>query len=138
VPAKEPPSGQRIDKWLWYTRLFKSRSLAAKFVERGKIRLSHNERRERLTKASHPVKVGEVLTFSLHDRIRIIQVAGTGTRRGPASEAQELYVDLSPPKESREEKQTSDLTKTPSREKGMGRPTKRDRRALDRLQDTSD
>jgi ribosome-associated heat shock protein Hsp15 len=128
-----PQPGQRIDKWLWYTRVFKSRSLAAKFVETGKIRVKTGEQRSRLTKPSQTIRVGDILTFQHHDHIMVLEVCAPGKRRGPASEAQTLYKDLSPARPTREEQK---LTQTaPSRAKGEGRPTKRDRRALDKLQD---
>ena len=123
-------SGQRIDKWLWYTRLFKSRSLAARFVEQGKVRVKSSTGNEKLTKPSQIVRPEDVLTFSLHSRIRIIKVIEPGTRRGPASEAQLLYEDLSPEVET----QTNESNTDPAqRERGSGRPTKKDRRALDWL-----
>ena len=135
MAGREPPQSQRIDKWLWYVRLFKSRSLAAKFVESGKIRLPHDNRKDRLTKPSQTIEVGAILTFSLHDRIRVLEVLGTGTRRGPASEAQTLYNDLSPPPPTKE---VIAKTESPSRLQGEGRPTKKDRRALDRLKQSGD
>ena len=90
-----PPAGDqlRLDKWLWYARVVKSRTLAAGLVEDGKVRLN----RERITKPSQTVRIGDVLTISVGPRVRILEVAAMGTRRGPAAEAQALYVDLSPP-----------------------------------------
>ncbi|TNE57068.1 MAG: RNA-binding S4 domain-containing protein [Alphaproteobacteria bacterium] len=130
MPVQDTPLEQRIDKWLWYVRLFKSRSLAAKFVETGKLRLSRGPRRDKLSKPSQTIIVGDILTFTLHERVRVIEVISTGQRRGPASEAQTLYKDLSPPPPPKDPQTNS---KTPSRAPGEGRPTKKDRRALDRL-----
>lgn len=80
----------RVDKWLWHARFFKSRSLAAKHVQAGEIRVN----RQRISKASVALKVGDVLTFALGDTIRVIEVAALGDRRGPAPEARSLYHDL--------------------------------------------
>ncbi len=80
----------RVDKWLWYARFFKSRSLAAKHVQAGEIRVN----RQRISKASAVLKVGDVLTFALGDTIRVIEVVALGERRGPAPEARSLYHDL--------------------------------------------
>lgn len=88
--------GQRIDKWLFFARLTKSRSLAQGFVQSGAVRLN----REKIDQPSKAVRPGDVLTMSLHGRIRIIKVRAPGLRRGPASEASALYEDLSPPVEA--------------------------------------
>ncbi|HWV81493.1 MAG TPA: RNA-binding S4 domain-containing protein [Hyphomicrobiaceae bacterium] len=114
----------RLDKWLWFARVVKSRTLAAGLVEDGKVRLN----RERTTKPSQAVRVGDVLTIAVGPRIRVLEVAAIGSRRGPASEAQALYVDRSPP--------TTAAPVEPAggeRPSGAGRPTKRDRRQIDRL-----
>ncbi len=87
------PEEQRLDKWLWYARMAKSRSIAAKLIEDGCIRVN----RQRAAKASASVKCGDVLTATLHGRVRVIQVHALGVRRGPASEAQTLYLELLPP-----------------------------------------
>ncbi|WP_119681234.1 RNA-binding S4 domain-containing protein [Indioceanicola profundi] len=84
----------RLDKWLWYARFVKTRSLAAKLCTGGKIRISGGGH---VTKASHMVKVGDVLTFPLGPHIRVIRVQALAARRGPAPEARTLYEDLSPP-----------------------------------------
>jgi ribosome-associated heat shock protein Hsp15 len=89
----EPSADLRIDKWLWYARFFKSRSLAAKFVMKGKIRIN----RQRIKKASVTLKEGDVLTFALGPHIRVIEIVALGDRRGPAPEAQTLYLDLEAP-----------------------------------------
>lgn len=134
-PPFQSSRSQRVDKWLWYTRLFKSRSLAAKFVETGKIRVRTGEERTKLSKPSQTVRVGDILTFPYGDHIKIVKVREPGKRRGPAPEARLLYEDLSPPRPTPIEAASND---SPSREKGEGRPTKKDRRALDRWQETDD
>jgi len=83
-------NAQRIDKWLWFARLVKTRTLAARFVEEGAVRAN----RQKVLKASHAVAVGDVLTLSLHGRVRVLRVDGIGTRRGPAPEAQALYSEI--------------------------------------------
>lgn len=94
---------QRLDKWLWYARMVKSRSFAAKLIEEGCIRIN----KERAVKASASIKCGDVLTATLHGRVRVIEILALGVRRGPASEAQSLYRERLPvqPVPSPEEKQ---------------------------------
>lgn len=121
----------RLDKWLWQARFFKSRSLAATQCRAKKVRINGDHAK----KASAMVAVGDILTFSKADDVKVIEIAALGVRRGPAAEAALLYKDLTPPKEKASE--MSDKAKNPSRERGMGRPTKTDRRALDRLQGKS-
>lgn len=116
----EPVGGQRIDRWLWYTRLLKSRTLAAALAASGKIRVNG----ERISKASRLLHPGDVLTFPLGPHIRVIRVVAAGTRRGPASEARTLYEDLSPP-----------ASAPATDEAGGRRPTKKDRRRIDALKD---
>jgi len=115
----------RLDKWLWFARVVKSRTLAAGLVEDGKVRLN----RERTTKPSQTVRVGDVLTIAVGPRIRILEVAAIGTRRGPASEAQALFIDRSPPPVTLPSAPPS----SGERPSGAGRPTKRERRQIDRL-----
>jgi ribosome-associated heat shock protein Hsp15 len=81
---------ERLDKWLWHARLCKSRSLAAQLVAKGAIRVNS----VRVTKPATPVRVGDGLSFALHGRVRVLRVAGIAARRGPATEARTLYVDL--------------------------------------------
>ena len=121
---------QRVDKYLWFTRFFKSRTLAASVVTGGRVRING----ERCDKASTIVKAGDMLTFAAGPRVRVIKVVAGGTRRGPASEAQTLYEDLTPPPEAR-----ADEPPAPAqRERGAGRPTKKERRATDALTDRDD
>ncbi len=125
-------AGQRLDRWLWFARIFKSRTLAAGLIEAGKIRVNA----VKTVKPSHLVKPGDVITSSAQRDVRIIEVKAPGTRRGPALEAQTLYTDLTP-KPVVEAKAGTDLRKTLGsgrRAAGSGRPTKRDRRLIERLQ----
>lgn len=123
-----PGDQLRLDKWLWFARVVKSRTLAATLVEEGKVRLN----RERTTKPSQAVRIGDVLTISVGSRVRILEVAAIGVRRGPASEAQALYIDRAPPLPPAS---TPPQTISGERPSGTGRPTKRDRRLIARLTD---
>ncbi len=80
----------RLDKWLWQARFFKSRGLAADEIEAGHVRINSQKTR----KPGHALRAGDVLTFPQGDRIRVIRVTALGERRGPATEAQGLYLDL--------------------------------------------
>jgi len=119
---------QRLDRWLWFARIVKTRTLAARLVSAGKIRLN----RERVTRPSRLVREGDVITASIHERVRILKVRQPGQRRGPAVEAQMLYDDISPPAPPRT-KRLNFVTATALRDKGSGRPTKRDRRRIKAL-----
>jgi ribosome-associated heat shock protein Hsp15 len=116
---------QRLDKWLWYARFFKSRSIAARLCAARRVRVNHAV----ISKAHAVVKPGDVLTFPQGGHIRVVEVLAPGDRRGPAPEARALYNDLDPPL----------VSKAPcgatagARERGSGRPTKADRRAISRL-----
>lgn len=116
----EPAQKLRIDKWLWHARFFKTRSLAAKVVSGGKLRVNGQP----ISKPAYMLSASDVLTFPQADNVRVIKVLAMGERRGPAPEAQQLYEDLAPPK-PREE-----ITEQVPRFEGKGRPTKKDRRAL--------
>ncbi len=128
-PSRKPSAGTiRLDKWLWYARFFKSRSLATKLSAEGRIRVNGT----RTIKAHHALKVGDVLTFSKGPHIRVVEVRALGARRGPAVEARILYADLEPPwPKSRDE--GTRRAALAIRPPGAGRPTKADRRATDRL-----
>jgi ribosome-associated heat shock protein Hsp15 len=117
---------QRIDKWLFFARVVKSRSLAAKLVQSGGVRVN-------ATKIDQPatmVKPGDGLTISLERKVLVYRVLAEGMRRGPAEEARTLYEDLTPPPPPKEERLV-----VAEREPGAGRPTKRDRRLTDRWLD---
>ena len=82
---------QRIDKWLWFARLMKTRTLAQKLALSGRVRVN----REKVEATSQLVKAGDVLTIAGERGVRVLKVVSPGTRRGPAPEAQLLYEDLS-------------------------------------------
>ena len=88
----------RLDVWLWRARFFKTRSLACRFVEEGRVRLAQGSAEVRIDKPSRAVRPGDGLVFALGGRVFTIAVLGVGERRGPASEARELYAEtLEPP-----------------------------------------
>ncbi len=107
---------QRLDQWLWHARFFKTRSLATKLVAAGHVRVDG----VRVSKPSHALRPGVTLTFAQARNVRVVTVDSLATRRGPASEAQELYTDHSPPSQN-------DDPPNP-RFEGKGRPTRKDRR----------
>jgi ribosomal 50S subunit-recycling heat shock protein len=84
----------RADVWLWRARFFKTRSLAAKYVEEGRVRLTRAGQESRLDKPARPVKVGDQLVFALGGRLIAVTVEAMGDRRGPATEARALYSAL--------------------------------------------
>ena len=92
-PNPHAKAGLRLDKWLWQARFFRSRTLAAELVHGGGMRLNG----QRVTKAGAVVAPGDTLTFAQGDHIRLIRVLATALRRGPAPEAQTLYLDLDAP-----------------------------------------
>lgn len=118
----------RIDKWLYHARFFKSRTLASKFCQTRKLRLND----EAIAKAHVLVGLGDVLTFVKSDQVKVVKIKAMGTRRGPAFEAQALYEDLSPEPQKRVKSLQAPVA---FREPGQGRPTKAERRALERLKD---
>jgi ribosome-associated heat shock protein Hsp15 len=122
---------QRLDKWLWCARFFKSRALATKLVSAGRVRLSGKV----ITKSSQLVRQSDVLTFPQGSFIRVVKVLFLADRRGPSPEAQLLFEDLSPiEKQQADKRDSAEFQGSMSnRERGGGRPTKDNRRAIDRL-----
>ena len=90
----DPAAAQklRLDKWLWQARFFKSRTLAAEVITEGHVRVNGT----RVSRPGRDVSEGDTLTFPQGHRIRVIRITALGTRRGPAAEAQALYLDLEP------------------------------------------
>jgi ribosome-associated heat shock protein Hsp15 len=116
----------RLDKWLWFARFFKSRSLASAFCQDGRIRISGHI----VEKAHQLVRPGDVLTFARGENVRVIKVVALAARRGPAAAARELYEDLAPLVRRNPDTTSGSLAK---RAQGAGRPTKLDRRAIAKL-----
>jgi ribosome-associated heat shock protein Hsp15 len=88
----DPAAAQRLrlDKWLWQARFFKSRSLAAEVIAEGHVRVNGT----RISRPGRDIGAGDTLTFPQANRIRVVRVQALGIRRGPAAEAQALYLDL--------------------------------------------
>lgn len=131
---KEGLAAQRLDKWLWYARVVKSRTSAAGLVTEGRIRVN----KVRAEKPSQSLKLGDVVTATLRPRVRVLRVLQLGHRRGPPSEAATLYEELTPaptgpksPFAGAGRVPGTEFAET--RPAGAGRPTKRDRRQIDRL-----
>ncbi|MCB8818954.1 RNA-binding S4 domain-containing protein [Microvirga rosea] len=83
---------QRIDKWLWFARFAKTRTLAAKLVTSGFVRVNG----QRVENVAKPLAVGDVVTLALARSTLVLRVESLGQRRGPAPEARQLYADISP------------------------------------------
>ncbi|MBP5858015.1 RNA-binding S4 domain-containing protein [Marivibrio halodurans] len=134
-PAGGARPGMRLDKWLWHARFFKTRTLAGTAAGGGRVRVN----RVPVAKPGQTVRVGDVLTFPQGHHVRVIEIRALSDRRGPASEAQALYRDLDPP-QPRADADGKASTPAPAakREPGAGRPTKRERRQLDRLKPNPD
>lgn len=117
----------RLDRWLWFARVVKSRTLAAGLVQDGKVRIN----RAKVSKPSQAVRAGDVLTIRVGPRVRVLKVVKVGERRGPSIEAQTLYeevsVHLGPVDDAGGGKPAAE------RAAGSGRPTKRDRRRIEQL-----
>jgi len=88
----------RLDKWLWHARFVKTRVLGAECAERGRVRLNGQP----ALKAHQPIRIGDVLTLGFLPQVKVVRVQGLGTRRGPAPEAQALYLDITPAAEPRD------------------------------------
>jgi len=125
----EPEQKRRLDKWLWFARCAKTRTLAQKLVNGGHVRINT----ERCVNAATKIKIGDVLTITLPRGIKILKVVELGEARGSATLAALLYEDLSPPPILKSDGPRP--LPQAVREKGAGRPTKRERRVTDRLKE---
>ena len=118
--VEEPLAAVRVDKWLWATRSFKTRSMATDACSSGHVKVNKS-----VAKASYKVKVGDEVRALTPGGKKILIVKGLAEKRGPYSFAQTLYEDLTPP--------PIPQIAPPRFEKGMGRPTKKNRRALNKI-----
>jgi ribosomal 50S subunit-recycling heat shock protein len=84
----------RADVWLWRARFFKTRTLAATFIDEGRIRLTRTGHESRIDKPARPIKVGDALVFALGGKLIAVRVEALGERRGPPAEARTLYSKL--------------------------------------------
>jgi len=116
----------RLDSYLWAIRMYKSRSLASDAIKSNKVKLS-----DELVKASHIVKVGERYTLSFPQGVKkIIEVAGLIDKRQSYDIAKENYIDHSPPVEKIAQMDSVFFMPNMQRDRGAGRPTKKDRRDM--------
>jgi len=114
----------RVDKWLWAARVFKTRSQASVACDGGKVDVN-----DEAAKPARRVRAGDLIAVSLpRGRRRVLKVAGLGERRASAEAARILFEDLTPPEPPRPRQ-----APPPRREPGSGRPTKRERRDIERL-----
>jgi ribosome-associated heat shock protein Hsp15 len=119
---------QRIDKWLWRARVVRTRSAAAALADSGLVRING----ARIDTSSRPVRPGDVVTVALDRNVRLLKVIGFAERRGDADAARLLFEDMTPPPAPPREPSAG------ARDDGAGRPTKRERREIDRLQGRDD
>jgi ribosome-associated heat shock protein Hsp15 len=119
----DAPASLRIDKWLWAARFFKTRSLAAAACAGGKVDVN-----DEAAKPARPVRQGDVVRVTVPGGKRIARVVAISERRGGAPQARALYEDLTPPSPPRARQ-----ARPPFRPPGAGRPTKRERRDIERL-----
>jgi ribosome-associated heat shock protein Hsp15 len=119
--------GVRVDVWLWSVRIFRTRTAANAACTSGGVRIN-----DVIVKPSRAVAVGDHITARAAGRLRIVEVVETPKKRVGASVAAESFIDNSPPPEPRKGR----LAPPAAREKGSGRPTKRDRRKIDEFRGT--
>ncbi|MEO6304867.1 MAG: RNA-binding S4 domain-containing protein [Bacteroidia bacterium] len=115
----------RADTYLWAIRMYKSRTLASEAIKGGKVKLDGTN-----FKPSHVVKIGEVYTLSISDAKKIIEVTALIEKRGNFDLAKKHYADHSPPLTKQEKLDSVFFSTNIKREKGSGRPTKKDRRDI--------
>ncbi len=118
----------RIDKWLWATRWFKTRTLATEVCNSGKIKIDNNS-----VKASFQVRVGQLVEIKKNHIRYTVQVNRIIEKRVGAPLAQACYTDLTPPEEKETGNSISWFNNFEVRDKGIGRPTKKDRREIERF-----
>lgn len=115
----------RADTYLWAIRMYKSRTLASDAIKGGKVKLDGDN-----FKPSHNVKIGEKYTLTIGNDKKIIEVTALLEKRGNFELAQKHYADHSPPKTKQEKLDSVFFTVNIKRDKGSGRPTKKDRRDI--------
>lgn len=118
----------RVDKWLWAARFFKTRSLAADAVDGGKVQVNGDR-----AKPSKTVRPGDEVRVRIGPYEHTVLVTGTGERRGTAAEAARLYEETEASRTAREKLHWQLHAAAPAMEPEKGRPTKRDRRDLERF-----
>jgi ribosome-associated heat shock protein Hsp15 len=120
---------QRLDKWLWQARFYKTRSLATAAINGGKVHLNAER-----VKPAHRVRIGDSLSLSLQGIVAEFAVLALPLRRGPAAEAQACFAETPASAERRAKLREQQRLAEVSRPRPDARPDKRDRRRLMRLQ----
>jgi ribosome-associated heat shock protein Hsp15 len=126
--STEPGARLRIDKWLWAARFFKTRSLAADAIDKGHVRIDGAA-----VKPARDVRVGDLVEIGIEHVVWQVEVLGVCDVRGPASVAQTLYAETGDSKAKRQAEQERRRTYREPAAALHGRPTKRDRRTIDKL-----
>ena len=116
----------RLDLYLFYVRIFKSRNLASKFINSNRLRVS-----DKVTQKPHKlISISDILTFTIHDRIKVLEVIDIPMRRGSYLDSLNYYNDISPVETKEEKEERDPKLKFVNR---VGRPTKLERRQTDKL-----
>lgn len=129
MTTDEKPDKHRLDKWLWHTRFYNTRSVATAAINGGKVHLNAER-----VKPSHQVRIGDRLSLSLQGIVAEFEVLGLPVRRGPASAAQAHFLETPASAERRAKLREQQRLAQASRPRPDSRPDKRDRRRLMRLQ----
>jgi ribosome-associated heat shock protein Hsp15 len=129
MTTDEQADNHRLDKWLWHTRFYKTRSLATAAINGGKVHLNAER-----VKPAHRVRIGDRLSLSLQGMVAEFEILGLPPRRGPAAEAQAQYLETAASVERRAKLREQQRLAQVSRPRPEARPDKRDRRRLMRLQ----
>lgn len=122
------PSSVRIDKWLWAARFFKARTLASDAVDGGKVQVNGVR-----VKPAKEVRIGDRVELSHYDAEWVMVVTGLADKRGPASVARTLYAETPESAAARQAKAEQRRFQSEPSDAIQGRPTKRDRRVIDRF-----
>ena len=130
VDEPEDDDRVRLDKWLWAARFFKTRALAAEAIEGGKVEVNGDR-----AKRARPLKPGDEVRIRLGPFEHLVVVSALSHRRGPATEAATLYQETAASREARERLALQLKSVAPLFQHDKGRPTKKDRRDLNRLRD---
>ncbi|MBU1369137.1 MAG: RNA-binding S4 domain-containing protein [Bacteroidetes bacterium] len=119
--------GVRIDKWLWAARIFKTRNIAAEACKGGKVKMD-----EQAVKASREIKVGDVIAVQVNQLHKTVEVKAAVKNRVSAKMVEDVLIDRTPTEEY-ERYEMVKAAKTEFRGRGLGRPTKKERRLIDKL-----
>ena len=119
----------RIDKWLWAARLFKTRAIATDAIKGGKVKVN-----DTTVKPSREVKEGDIYQVQIEHLHKVVQVKTVIKNRVSAKQVPEVYTDLTP-KEEYERIEFMHAYKSEYRDRGAGRPTKKERRMIEKMKD---